>query len=118
MVGFTSAAAYMFICALYSIFTAGSPLAPFLCIGTLSSGLAYQSWSAANFSEDDAATARIFAQSMFGATCLAGLVMKMRNTEERKRFNRRFVKINEYCEQNPDFTWVPGRSAPEGFKDD
>ena len=48
-------------------------------------------------------------------TALAALVMKMRDTPERQRFNQRFVKIVAYCDSKPGFVWLPGKDAPEGF---
>ena len=48
---------------------------------------------------------------------LCAAIMKVRNTEERIEFNKRFVRINNWCAENPEFVWLPGNDAPEGYDD-
>ena len=113
--GFISAAAYMFICSAYAVVTGGSPVAPFACIGAISTAIVWQKWDQLEGAEE-VANATMFAQVMSGLTVLAAVVMKTRDTDERKGFNRRFVAINKFCEKNPDFVWKTGADAPSGFK--
>ena len=40
--------------------------------------------------------------------------MKLREPSQRE-INKRFVKINKFCEDNPKFEWKKGKDAPEGF---
>ena len=63
---------------------------------------------------DDINTATNFAFILTGLTLLAGLIMKLREPSQRE-INKRFVKINKFCEDNPKFEWKKGKDAPEGF---
>ena len=116
IVGFISAAAYMFICSVYAAVTGGSPVAPFAVIGGVASGLAKHRMDTALDDPEDKGTASTFLLVMAGAVLMSAVVMKLRDTEERRAFNRRFVRINKFCEKNKDFVWKDGKDAPEGFE--
>jgi len=114
VLGLTSAAGYMYICSLYAFFV-GMPIPPFFVVGVVSSlALGYRFRFFLD-NPDDVSTAITFLVTMTGLTLLAGVIMAARNTEERKRFNRRFVKISKWCDNNAGFVWLPGKDAPEGF---
>ena len=58
---------------------------------------------------------QIFGAVMVLFMLVCACVMKLRNTPERKEFNKRFVRIAEWCDANPGFVWLPGKDSPEGF---
>ena len=96
VLGLTSAAGYMYICSLYAFFV-GMPIPPFFVVGVVSSlALGYRFRFFLD-NPDDVSTAITFLVTVTGLTLLAGVIMAARNTEERKRFNRRFVKISKWC---------------------
>ena len=86
-----------------------------LRLPAISTAIAWHTWDQLADAEE-VANATLFAQVMSGLTVLAAVVMKARDTDERKAFNRRFVAINKFCEKNPDFVWKAGADAPSGFK--
>eukprot|EP00326_Haptolina_ericina_P000499 CAMPEP_0181203280 /NCGR_PEP_ID=MMETSP1096-20121128/19298_1 /TAXON_ID=156174 ORGANISM="Chrysochromulina ericina, Strain CCMP281" /NCGR_SAMPLE_ID=MMETSP1096 /ASSEMBLY_ACC=CAM_ASM_000453 /LENGTH=173 /DNA_ID=CAMNT_0023293863 /DNA_START=138 /DNA_END=659 /DNA_ORIENTATION=- len=114
VLGFTSGAAYMFICFFYAYFTHGSPMGPFLVMGFVFGLLACYRWVNYLDDPDDVAMATIFAEVMGGLTLLSAVVMKVRDTPDRQKFNQRFVEIVKWCEANEGFAWLPGKDAPEG----
>jgi len=44
-----------------------------------------------------------------------GVYVMYKKAPYREAINARFVKILEYCKDNPDFTWKHGEDAPVGF---
>ena len=113
ILGFTSLTSYMTICGFYGWFS-GTPIAPFLSIATVGGLLLKYHWDNHLDNADDINTATNFAFILTGLTLLAGLIMKLREPSQRE-INKRFGKINKFCEDNPKFEWKKGKDAPEGF---
>eukprot|EP00929_Paragymnodinium_shiwhaense_P109480 TRINITY_DN75929_c0_g1_i1.p1 TRINITY_DN75929_c0_g1~~TRINITY_DN75929_c0_g1_i1.p1 ORF type:complete len:215 (+),score=32.90 TRINITY_DN75929_c0_g1_i1:112-756(+) len=115
VLGLSSAAAYMYVCALYAYFAKlwkqeGSA---FVVMGTLSAALVCWRWVRFMPASDaDAAGKGVVFFIAFTVIC--GMIMKVR-APSREAMHDRFVMIFDYCEQNKDFVWSAGDDCPQGF---
>ena len=129
--GFICGAAYMLICGFYGYF-AGTGAAPFLvfaaingiCLGgkvteilELAADSDEPRFGSSGSARGDLQIVEIFGAAMACCVVLSAGVMKARNTDERAKFNQRFVRIAAWCDANSGFVWLPGKGAPEGFDD-
>eukprot|EP00933_Yihiella_yeosuensis_P055066 TRINITY_DN5371_c0_g1_i3.p1 TRINITY_DN5371_c0_g1~~TRINITY_DN5371_c0_g1_i3.p1 ORF type:complete len:230 (-),score=28.21 TRINITY_DN5371_c0_g1_i3:242-931(-) len=133
-IGFTCGMVYMIICALYGAVT-GTGAGPFLAVAALAATCLFKHtrelvqlasmsktedetlrFGSSGSAQQDLYILEIFAVVMAVLTVLSGVIMQVRNTEERAKFNKQFCKVKRYCEvEKTDFVWLPGKDAPEGF---
>lgn len=110
--GLLVTAVYFLLCVAYAVF-AGQPLAPFIAF---TAGVWLLTiWRITAFLKGGQ---YVIVGCTFAVAMLAVMVgvrrMKQR-VHLQEELIQRYIRIQRYCEQNPQFTWVGGEDAPAGF---
>lgn len=107
--------AYLFLCASYAYF-AKQPVVIFASMGLFIDMIAAHRYF--RFSTDVTFGELVVLSVVLIAFVTAGTYRMYKLAPSREAVNARFVKIVEYCNENPDFVWIYGKDAPEGFAEE
>lgn len=107
---------YMITCSVYA-FCVKLPVVVFAGMGLFSSLLLVP--ALLKIPSDKEETGQILIlQVALGTTAfvLATSLSMLARAPARAGFHKRYRQIVEYCDSHPDFVWIAGKSAPEGFE--
>lgn len=114
--GMLALAAYNVVCVFYAVF-AGQPIGPFAVIAALLGVLlAWRIGAYVPLSDEYNVRALAIAGAV-AVVLVAVFALRMKaRMSEREPVNERFRRIQVYCERNPAWDWVVGKSGPLGFE--
>lgn len=110
--GLLLALAYLLVCYFYAVY-AFQPREPFAVFAALIAAVAL--WRIFRFLDPALFPTVVFIASVLALLVFAAALQMRRRSAVREGISRRFILIQEFCERNPEFVWVAGRDAPEGF---
>lgn len=118
VLGYIALGTCMAICSLCGIYTGPPPypIVPFVVVGLVSTVLLVYRWNKHLDNREDETAWMFLTTVVVALLCLAYRVKS--NEPRQRKTNARFIQINQWCADHPEFRWVKGKDAPEGYNEE